>query len=141
MVDRKLHRVQEVIFPVLREQLAENHPGLTVCSWVPDVDKRTYPILNVRRLGGLAKDMRRLDRAVIEITAYHRDGLIECDDLYHDARTVLWDMWEKQITTPAGSVSRIFETMGPTQFDSPFDDTWRVQGLIQLSIRPPRISN
>jgi hypothetical protein len=112
-------------------------PDVTFTTWVPSVDHRDFPFVNIRRLGGLPVDVRRLDRPVIELTAYSRDGLIECENLYLDARTVLWDMWRNQIVTPAGSISSYFETMGPTQFDSPFEDSWRIQGLIQLGLRPP----
>lgn len=125
-------RVQEVIIPVLREKL----PGVTITSWVPDVDYRTYPLLNIRRLGGLPVDVARLDRPVIEMTAYTRDGLVETEDLYLDARQVLWEMVQNQTVTAFGYLHSFFETMGPTQFDSPYDDSWRVQGLIQLGLRP-----
>lgn len=134
-VDRKMPRVQEVVLPYLREQLP---PEVTVTSWIPDVDKRTFPIVNIRRLGGLPVDPDTFDRAVIEMTAYTRDGLVATEDLYLDCRHLIYRMVDKQIVTPAGYLHSYFETMGPMQFDSPFDDTWRVQGLIQLGIRPPR---
>lgn len=134
MVTRRMPRIQAVILPTLRAEL----PGVTVTSWIPDVDYRNFPLLNVRRIGGLALDPTRLDRATIEMTAYHRDGLVECEDLYLDARQVLWDMARNQVLTPVGVIHSFRETMGPTQFDSPFDDTWRIQGLIQLSIKPRR---
>lgn len=127
-------RIQAVLLPVLRAHL----PGVTVTSWVPDPDYRTYPLLNIRRLSGLPRDVRRLDRPVIELTAYTRDGLAATEDLYLDARQVIWDMVENQTVTPAGYLHSYFETFGPTQFDSPFDDTWRIQGLIQLGLRPPK---
>ncbi|RJQ79977.1 hypothetical protein D5S17_09405 [Pseudonocardiaceae bacterium YIM PH 21723] len=127
-------RIHDVILPVLREQL----PGVQVVSWIPDVDHREYPILGIRRLSGLARDVRRLDLPVVEMTAYHRDGLVPCEDLYLDARQVLWDMVKNQTLTPAGYLHSFFETFGPSQFDSPFDDSWRVQGLIQLGLRPAR---
>lgn len=133
MVDREMPRVQEVVLPLLRDAL----PGVMITSWIPDVDKRTFPLINVRRLGGpQSVDLRRLDLAVIEMTAYSRDGLVATENLYMDARQVLWDAWAKQIVTPAGYIHSFFQTMGPTQFDSPFEDTWRIQGLIQLGIRP-----
>ena len=127
-------RIQEVLIPALREAL----PGVTISSWISDVDKRQFPIINIRRLGGLPKDVDRLDKPVIELTAYSRDGLVATENLYLDARQVIWDMWKTQKVTPAGYLHSYFETMGPTQFDSPFDDTWRIQGLIQLGLRPPR---
>ncbi|WP_142000341.1 hypothetical protein [Amycolatopsis cihanbeyliensis] len=127
-------RVQEVLLPVLRAAL----PEVAVTTWVPDVDYRRYPLLNLRRLGGLPVDVRRLDLAVIEMTAFTRDGLVATEDLYLDARQVIWDMVANQTVTAYGYLHSYFETMGPTQFDSTFDDSWRVQGLIQLGIRPPK---
>lgn len=135
MVDRKMPRVQEIVLPILRDNL----PGVNVVSWVPDVADRQFPIVNVRRLGGLAVDVEKLDRAVIELTAYSDVNLMDCENILLDAREVLWEAWKKQTVVPEkGSISSFFETLGPTQFDSPYDDTWRVQCLIQLGLRPVR---
>jgi hypothetical protein len=133
VIDRVMPRIQAVVIPLLRARL---DPSVMVTSWVPDVLDRRYPILNVRRLGGLPRDVDFLDRPVIELTSYHDGGLIPCEDLYMDARQILWDAVKNQTVTDAGYLHSIFETMGPTQFDSPYDDTWRVQGLIQLGLRP-----
>jgi hypothetical protein len=140
VVDRNMPRVQEVILPILRSELASHWSTLDVTSWIKDVDAgRTFPMLNIRRVGGQAVDPRLLDRAVIEMTAYTRDGIVETEDLYLDARHVLWDMVRRQTVIPeVGHLHSFFEVMGMTQFDSPFDGTWRVQGLIQLAVRPPR---
>lgn len=137
MVVRRMPRIQDVVIPLLRTGLG---PGVNIYSWVPDVDDRTYPIVNVRRLGGLARDIDFLDLPVIELTAYHSVGLVECEDLYLDARKVLQTAVDKQTLTPAGYLHSMFETMGPTQFDSPYEDTWRIQGLIQLGLRPTRVN-
>ena len=134
MVVRMLPRVQEIILPVLREQL----PGVKCGSWVEAADLRQMPLINVRRLGGLDKDLDYLGKPTIELTAYSADGLVGTEDLYLDARQVIWEMVQKQTVTPLGYLHSFFETMGPTQFDSPYDDTWRIQGLIQLGVRPPR---
>jgi hypothetical protein len=134
VVDRKMPRVQEVLFPVLREEF----PGVTVSSWVPQVDSRVYPIINVRRLSGISGFPDRLELPVIELTVYSRDGLVPAEDLYLDARLVIFNMVENQTLTPAGYLHSYFETMGPIQLDSPFDDSWRIQGLIQLGVRPLR---
>lgn len=133
-VIRRMPRVQEVVLPLLRARL---DPTISVTSWVSDVDLRTYPIVNIRRLGGLPVDLNFLDRPVIEMTVYHDKGLVEAEDLFMDCRQVLQDAVDKQTVTPAGYLHSYFETMGPTQFDSPYDDTWRIQGLIQLGLRPP----
>lgn len=127
-------RVQSIILPVLREAL----PGVTIGSWYRDIDYRTFPILNIRRLGGVGPDPKRLDLPVIEMTAYTQESLPATENLYMDAREVLLDMVERQTVTPSGYLHSFTETMGPTPFDSPFEDTWRVQGLIQLGVRPLR---
>lgn len=133
MVARDMPRVQSVILPHLRAEL----PGVTVVSWIPRVDVREFPLLQVRRLGGRLKDPIRLDLPVIELTAYTRGGLEATEDLLLDARQVLWEMVDRQVVIPGvGYLHSFFETMGPTQFDSPFEDSWRVQGLIQLGVRP-----
>lgn len=134
MVERRMPRVQSIILPVLREAL----PGVTVGSWYRDIDYRTFPILNIRRLGGVGPDPKRLDLPVIEMTAYTQESLPATESLYMDAREVLLDMVERQTVTPSGYLHSFTETMGPTPFDSPFEDTWRVQGLIQLGVRPLR---
>jgi hypothetical protein len=135
MVTRKIPRVQEVVLPILKAGL----PGVLVTSWGPDILDRQFPWVNVRRLGGLPRDVDLLDRPVIEVTAYTDTNLIDCEDLLLDVRQVLWNAWKSQVVVPdKGSISSYFETLGPTQFDSPYDDTWRVQCLVQLGLRPPR---
>lgn len=134
MVNRLLPRVQEIILPVLREQL----PGVKCGSWVESVDFRRLPIINVRRLGGVDVDLDRFGKPTIELTAYSSDGIVGTEELFLDARQVIWNMVRHQTTTEAGYLHSFFESMGPTQFDSPYDDTWRIQGLISLGVRPPR---
>lgn len=134
MVERNMPRIQRVLFPVLRAEM----PGVTFTSWIPDVDKRKYPLINVRRLGGITRHPDRLDKPVIELTCYSRDGLDGTEDLLLDARQVIKNMVDKQTITPLGYLHSYFETMGPTPFGGSFDDTWRVQMLIQLGLRPAR---
>jgi hypothetical protein len=134
---RRMPRVQAVVLPLLRARL---DPSITCTSWISDIDHgRTWPAINVRRLGGLPKDIDWLDRPVIELTAYSDVGLVETEDLLLDAQQVLWDAWKAQTQTDYGYIHSYFETMGPTQFDSPYDDTWRVQALIQLGLRPKQV--
>ncbi len=136
MVNRRIPRIQEVVLPLLKAEL----PGVQVTSWVPDVQDRQFPIVNVRRLGGYEIDVDMYDRAVIELTAYTDTNLVDCEDLLLDARQILWDAWKAQTVVPGkGSIGSFFTTLGPTQFDSPYDDTWRVQTLIQLGLRPTRL--
>jgi hypothetical protein len=135
MVVRKMPRIQDVLLPILKAGL----PGVQVVSWVPDVEDRQFPILNVRRLGGLPEDVNLLDKPVVEITAFSDDSLAACENLLLDARQVIYDAWKAQTVVPTkGHISSYFETLGPTQFDSTIDDTWRVQMLVQLGLRPPR---
>jgi hypothetical protein len=135
MVVRKMPRIQEVVLPILKAGL----PGVQVTSWIPDVEDRQFPIVNVRRLGGLPEDVNLLDKPVIEITAYSDVNLEACENLLLDARQVIWNAWKSQtVVAGKGHISSYFETLGPTQFDSPFDDTWRVQMLVQLGLRPIR---
>jgi hypothetical protein len=140
---RKMPRIHAVVLPYLRAELAADYPTLTIGSWIRDVSRRTYPIINIRRLGGLSNARRpdQLDKPVIEVTAYGDKGLgLEgTEDLYLDARFLLAEMVDKQVVIPgSGHLHSFFETMGPTQFDSPYDDTFRIQGLIQLGLRPTR---
>lgn len=130
-------RFQEVVIPILRDALPSD---VKVGSWIEDIDYRDYPIINVRRVGG-PRDAGRpmdIDNPTVEMTAYHKDGLIECEDLYLEALDALFEAQQSQKVTDAGTVSRVVETMGLTQFSSLFQDTWRVQGLISLTIRPPK---
>lgn len=135
MTVQKMPRVQAIVLPILRAA----RPDADITSWYKSVDVRTWPFVTVRRLGGLPTDVRLLDKPVIELTSYVRTGIVDAEELYLDLRTALWDAWDQQTVVPgAGSISSYFETMGPTQFESPFEDSWRIQGLIQLGIRPIR---
>lgn len=139
LIGRRIPRIQEVIIPQLRTRLGA---GVSVVSWIPKVEHRVFPMVQVRRLGGLIPvwmDPVRFDRPVIELTAYTETSLEDTEDLLLDARQVIYEMVEKQtVISGAGSLSSYFETLGPTQFDSPFEDTWRIQTLIQLGVRPLR---
>ncbi|AQP30879.1 tail terminator [Rhodococcus phage AngryOrchard] len=139
MAAKSVPRFQQVLLPILREGLG---PGVAVRSWIDDIDQRTYPMVNIRRIGGTRDGNfpNKLDHPVVEITAYTDEGLIETEELYSQALDVLYAAQRKQILTPAGYITNITETMGMTQFSSLFIDTWRVQGLIRLGIRPLRTS-
>lgn len=130
-------RFQEIVIPILREALPEH---VTVTSWVPDIDYRDYPIVNVRRLGGPRNNTMpfHLDMPVIELTAYHHEGLPEAEELYTLALDALFRARKEQKVVDSGYLTHVSETMGMTQFSSLFQDTYRVQGLIQLGVRPTR---
>jgi hypothetical protein len=128
-------RIQAVAIPILKAAL----PGVDVGSWGKDVDIRTFPYINVRRLGGIDVDIKRLGEPVIELTAYTKDSYPETESLYLSAREALYDAVLKQTIVPGvGYLHSFFETLGPTEFESPFVDSWRVQGLIRLGLRPPK---
>lgn len=127
-------RVQRVVIPILRDAL----PGVKVGSWVEDVDFRDFPMLNIRRIGGFrnSKFPTKLDLPVIELTAFGTEGLVETEKLYSDALEALYQAVKEQTVTEYGYLCSIKETMGMTQFSSLFMDSWRVQGLIELGVRP-----
>ena len=131
-----LPRVQSIVVPLLREKF----PDVTVVTWVPDVDYRDFPMLQVRRVGGARHETRPvlLGKPVIELTAFTTEGLPETELLYEEALEALYDAVKFQTQTEAGYLHSIKETMGATQFSSLFQDSWRIQGLIALGIRPPR---
>lgn len=128
-------RVQEVVIPILRAALP---PEVTVSSWVNDIDYREYPIVNIRRLGGTRdkKFSRWMDHPVIEMTVLGNEGLIETEQLFHDALDALYEAARKQTVGDKGYLAYVTETMGMTQFSALFQDTWRVQGLIKVGVRP-----
>jgi hypothetical protein len=132
-------RPQEVVVPILRAD--PRLDGVTITTWVPDIDFRDFPLLNIRRLGGGRSDRNPAlaYQAVIEMTMFSTKDLIQCEALYETALDVLYDAVKYQAVTAAGSLQSIFEIMGATQFSSMFQDSWRVQGLIRLSISKPRI--
>lgn len=131
-------RVQAVVIPLLRA--APGLDGVTISSWVPDIDYREFPLINIRRVGGTRHGERPdlLDKTVIEMTCYTTTGLPDTETLYSEALEALYDAVLKQTQTDAGYLHSIKETMGMTQFSSLFMDSWRVQGLIALGVRPPR---
>ncbi|RYH28709.1 MAG: hypothetical protein EON54_23130 [Alcaligenaceae bacterium] len=133
----ELHRVQRIVLPILRDHFG---PEISCGSWVEDIDYRSFPLINVRRVGGFrSRKLPKLgSQPVIELTVYGTEGLPETEELYEEALDVLYDAVKNQTLTDAGYLSSIFETMGATQFSSPFQDSWRIQGLIRLGIRPPQ---
>lgn len=131
-----LPRVQKVVAPILRDAL----PGVTITTWVPDIDYREFPMINIRRIGGIRNPTAPLVHTlpVIEMSAYSDEGLIECEELYEEALEALYSAVHTQKQTPAGYLTYIYETMGATQFSSLYQDSWRIQGLIRLGVRRPR---
>lgn len=133
-----LPRVQQVVTALMRDD--PRLDGAEITTWVPDIDYRGFPIINIRRIGGIRnpKGPKIHVLPVIEMTAFHDVGLLECEELYEEALDVLYDAVYNQTLTPAGHLTTIYETMGATQFSSLYQDSWRVQGLIRLGVRGPR---
>lgn len=134
MVARNIPRVEAIVLPILRSAF----PDAQVTSFIPDVSQRRYPLINVRRIGGLAVAMDRLDRASLEMVVVSAESLAAAQDLYLDARQAIWNAVDQQTVTDAGYLHSFTESVGPMVTTSAFDDTWMVQGLIQLGVRPPR---
>lgn len=137
----KLPRPAKIILPILRNANLSGiygDVGTNVFTWNPQVDYRVYPWVEVRRLGGARNERHptKLGLPVVEFTAWCNIGLPETEQLYEDVLEALYLAVRLQTQTPDGYLHSIKETMGATQFSSLFQDSWRVQGLIQLGIRP-----
>lgn len=139
----KLPRVFQIVKPILvAAELSGSYGDIEdrVYSWNPKVDYRVWPWIQVRRLGGFRHGSRptQLGFPVIELTCRTDVGLPENEQLYEDTLEVLYEAVRRQTQTEFGYLSSIKETLGATQISSEFQDSWRVQGLIRLGIRPPR---
>src|SRR5690606_39335082 len=66
------------------------------------------------------------------------ESLAATENLFYDARYVIWEMVKNQTVTPAGHLHSFTDSSGAMQLESPYTDTWRIQGLIQLGVRPPQ---
>ena len=137
----QLARVQKIVLPILRARFADYDRAVQVGSWTEDVEYRQFPLFHVKRLGGTRNATRptKFATPVIELTLYDTVDLPTTENLYDVALEALYEAVRRQTQTPDGYLHSIKETMGATEFGSPFQDSWRVQGLIQLGIRPPRL--
>ena len=71
-----------------------------------------------------------------ELTAYTEVDLPTTETLYEDALDALYAaVHSQEPLMGVGYLHSIKETFGATQFSSLFQDSWRVQGLIQFGIR------
>ncbi|AWY03840.1 tail terminator [Gordonia phage Nedarya] len=137
----RMPRVQEVVLPILRA--APELEGVTFNTWVPDIDYRQFPLVNLRRIGG-ARHLEfpmELGFPTLEITAFSKESLIHAERIYEDVIETLYTAVRKQTQTPKGYLHSMREPMGATQFSSLYADSWRVQGLVALGLRPPRNIN
>src|SRR5690606_13720655 len=106
--------------------------------WIPDVHRRSYPLVNIRNVGGIPVYMDVFDRQTIELQALGHESLAATEDLFYDPRSVIWEMVKKQPDTQAAHLHSFTDSSGAMQLESPYTDTWRIQGLIQLGVRPPQ---
>lgn len=134
----KLARVQRIVLPIL--QACPDLNGVAVKTWFEDIDYRQLPMITIKRMGGKRHEQRPTEfgRMVIEMSAYGTTDLPTTETMYDNALEALYEAVDRQTQTEFGYLHSMKETTGMTLFDSPFPDSWRVQGLIQLGVRPPR---
>jgi hypothetical protein len=127
-------RPNELVLPLLRETF----PKVAVLSQVPDVDHRHYPIILVRPAGGTDSEFpEMLGYSVIEMSAHSATDLADAETLYLNARMALVGACRRQsVIAGKGWLHSVKQTMGATQLEPIFGDTWRVLGLIRLGLRP-----
>lgn len=142
----ELPRVAKIVLPILRghndlqNKSSVRFPGATIGTWTEDIDYRTFPLVNIRRMGGPRNPKRpmSLGNPIIEMTVYAKGSAPDTEQFYEDVLEALYEAVQLQTVTPWGYLHSMRETMGTTTFQSPFADSWRVQGLIMLGIRPSR---
>lgn len=127
-------RVQEVILPILRAAL----PGVSVVSDTPDPEHREFPLVIVRRAGGVRNPKAPMIHTLpaIELVVVHDVGLVEAEELYEDALDALYDAVRQQITVEGvGYLHSVTETRGAAQSPSHYPDTWATEGAVRLGLR------
>lgn len=136
MVDRSMPRPQSVMLPVLREGLGQ---GVMVTTWMPDLGHRTYPLLNVRREGGGSSAYRSLlDRPIMILEGYSRDGVAGAENLVMDSLFILEDAVAKQTLTDVGYLHSMVDSGGIISLPTDLQDVWVTQAIIRVGIRPLR---
>lgn len=127
-------RPNELVLPLLRATF----PTIAVVSQVPDVDHRTLPLILVRPAGGTDSEYpEMLGFSVIEMSAHSATDLADAENLYLKARMALVGASRRQqVIAGKGWLHSVRQTMGATQLEPIFEDTWRVLGLIRLGLRP-----
>jgi hypothetical protein len=109
----RMIRVQAVVLPLLRALL----PGVQVSSWIPDIDYRTFPLVLVRRTGGIHHPRYNdLSLPVIELSAFSREGLVETEELYETALLALYASVSDQTIvpgSPGATFTRFWRRRGP----------------------------
>ncbi|MGQ9348822.1 hypothetical protein [Mycolicibacterium gilvum] len=128
-------------------------PGVSVVSWIPDVDHRTFPLVAVTRAGGVRHPdrPRLLSHPEVDLSVFHAEGLVQAEELYEDVLDALYDAVRDQTVVAgyAGSgadgseqpsqaayLHSLAESQGATLTESPFSDTWCVAGSVTVGLRP-----
>jgi hypothetical protein len=136
----EIKRASSILLPLLRAGLGDSVSK--VGTWTENIDYRTFPLVNIRRVGGPGRNPKRpkkISHALIELCVYGIDTLDATEQIYEDALEALFDAVLHQTVTPAGYLHSMREHMAMEEMTSPFEDSWRVQGLILVGIRPPWI--
>lgn len=129
-------RFQSLVLPILRDALP---PEVHVTSWIEEVEKREFPAVLVRRIGGYRGSglgYRLIDVSNVELTALSTRGLVEAEKLYAGALEALYKAAHDQIVVDGiGHINDVSELMGMTHYGSLYQDSWRMQGVVQIRIR------
>lgn len=120
-------RVQPTVLEVLRTALPDE---VTVVSVVPDVDYRSFPMVAVRRAGGVRnRNLPRLvSRPVVDLLAVSSVGLVEAEELYENVLDALFSAVGQRFQS-------VRESRGATGVDSPYPDSWAVEGSVEFGLR------
>lgn len=134
----RIPRVETIVLDILRS--SPDLAGVTVNTWTPLIDFRSLPLITVQRIGGTRNITLPRHHAVpfVELVAYGKESYGETVLQYEAALDALIDAVHKQTLTQAGYLSSFHENMGATKLESPFTDSWRIQGILALGVRPLR---
>ena len=128
-----LPRVAEILLPIIREAV----PSAQVATVMPEVSHKDYPLILVRRVGGVAINMDLLDRVTVDIQVFHNGTMAEAEDIALAVRGSLWSAYRKQrVIAGKGHIGYFTEMSGPGSVASDIPGVWRYQALYSVRIRP-----
>lgn len=129
--------VQDIVIPLLQSKLIPDKAAM-VSDWKTDIAHTKWPLVLVKRLGGARHETRpkQLGLPIIELSCFTTVDEYTTGKFYEDALDVLYDAVRLQTLTDVGYLHSIKELQGPIDVASPYEDSWRVQGLIRLGVRP-----
>lgn len=128
-------RAVEFILPYLRDLFPNYYFG----TWIENPNFRNFPHINFKRVGGtrLYRRSKALSHQSIEMLVITQDDPATTERIYEDCLDALYNAVERQTVLPGGEyLYSILETTGAHFVDSPFDDTWAMQGVIRFGMRP-----